>query len=63
MKIIGRSNLDFNTVDDILVAENIKNEGYAKTMLLIMNQIHCDMHSTYYFQLVPDDYVLHKWVS
>lgn len=60
MKIVGTSNFDNETVNDFLAADNIPNELYGQIMVDSLNSKFGE-DSTYYFKLVDDDYVLHRW--
>jgi len=61
MKIIGVSNFDKDTVNDILVCENITNKLFGNSMLEVLNDRYCSEHSLYFFELVEDDRKLHVW--
>lgn len=59
MKIVGKSNYDLDSVDDILIAENV-NRYYGEMIVeLLKNRARED--DTYYPFLVEDDYKLYKW--
>jgi hypothetical protein len=60
MKIVAYSNFDSETVNDVLVADNITNSERAETMLKALNDKVTE-YSTYYFKIVPDDYKLYVW--
>ena len=60
MKIIGKSNFDKDTVDDILIADNVSRE-YADGILDYMNENFASSSSDYYFFLVEDDYKLYTF--
>lgn len=60
MKIIGKSNFDLDTVNDILIAEKV-DPAYADGMVDYLNETFCDSHSTYCFFLVEDDYKLYRF--
>ncbi len=57
-KIIGKSNFDLESVNDILIADNL-NEYYGKYILKFLRDI---MHDgdTYYPKLVDQDYELYE---
>ena len=58
MKIIGISNFNLETVDDILVEENVeKADGELKIQYL--NGLSEDQ--TYFFKLVDDNYELYQF--
>lgn len=54
MKIIKVDSFDRETVDDVLICENI-NEWYGKKLVDFLN------YSFDYYKLVEDDYKLHVW--
>lgn len=60
MKIIGKSNFDNERVDDILIAENIRNEFYASVLVAALNDIHGE-DAPYFFKVVLDSYELYSW--
>jgi hypothetical protein len=60
MKIIGSSNYDKETVNDILVADHITDERDGKIMTDALNA-NASNYSHYFYSLMPDDYVLYKW--
>jgi len=58
MKIIGRDNFNRDTVDDVLIAENVS--GYYAE--IIKNYLNADdKNDRYYFDVTEDDYKLQKW--
>ena len=57
MKIIGISNFDLETVNDILVAENVP-PFYAKLLVDILNKKLCSKHATYFYKAVENNYKL-----
>ncbi|HAX18416.1 MAG TPA: hypothetical protein DCY00_07475 [Actinobacteria bacterium] len=60
MKIIGHSNFDLETVNEILIAENI-NPEYANGIVDYMNETFSSSSADYYFFLVEDDRELYKF--
>lgn len=60
MKIVAVSNFDLDTVDDVLIAENVSKE-YADGILGYLNKNFCSAHAKYCFFLKEDAYVLHKF--
>lgn len=59
MKVIGISNFDNESVDDILICETI-NEYYGnKVKDLLINDM--SEHDKYYYKLVKDDYKLYEF--
>lgn len=60
MKIIGRDNFDRDTVDDVLVAENVL-EKYAEDMAQLLNEKFGPGYSDYWFVVEKDDYKLKVW--
>jgi hypothetical protein len=60
MKIIGKSNFDLETVNDILIAENVKTT-YAKFIASALNDKFCTETSKYFFEAKPDEYKLYVW--
>lgn len=61
MKIIGKSNFDNESVNDILVCDNV-NEFYGEEIVVFLNSAG-DQNSTYYYLLAPDDYRLYSFES
>ena len=65
MKIISVDNFDreqLGVSDDRLVAENVTNEAYAKTMVDALNAKYCSTpHDDRFFKIVPDDYKLVRY--
>jgi hypothetical protein len=60
MKIRGVDNFNRESVNDILVAENIPNHEYGVCMVDALNEMFCSSeHATRYFELVEDDYKLY----
>lgn len=58
MKIIGTSNFNLETVDDILIQENLTEEiAIYKCNQLNKKQTE---HSTYLYRVVEDNYKLYK---
>jgi len=60
MKIIATDNFHRDSVADWLVAENIKDEAYARTIADALNTHHSGPDASWYFVAVPDDRVLSK---
>lgn len=58
MKIIGKSNYDLDTVDDIIIAENI-GKGWGELIITAMREFMSESEK-YYPLLVEDDYELYK---
>ena len=58
MKIIGISNFDLETVNDVIVAENVQ-PFYVDTIVDALNKKLCSEHATYFYKAVEDDYKLH----
>lgn len=56
-KVIGISNFNLESVSDTLIHENM-NEEIAKKEVELLNS-KCHDFSTYYYKVVPDDYVLY----
>ena len=62
MKIIAVDNFNRDHVDDILIAEGIKEEEWGTCMLDALNAKFCDYDSApYFYRLVEDNYELKKW--
>ena len=59
MKIIGKSNYDLDTVDDIIIAENI-GKGWGELIIAAMREFMSESEK-YYPLLVEDNYELYKW--
>jgi hypothetical protein len=57
MKIIGVDNFNRDTVNDVLIAENIKNVALAKIMCQALND-NGGENSSLWYRVVPDEYVL-----
>jgi hypothetical protein len=60
MKIINVDNYNRDTVDDVLVCENVK-KYYGEIIVNALNNTLSGEHSESYFRLVSDDYVLYKY--
>lgn len=60
MKIIMIDNYDRETIDDVLIAENISN-FYASCVVEALNAKYSGDRSPYYFALVKDNHKLHKF--
>lgn len=58
MKIIGISNFNLETIDDILIAENIFNNFYAEKIVNHLNE-QLGPDSTFFFKSVEDNKKLH----
>lgn len=59
MKIIAIDNFGRDTVPDILIAENVKEE-YIDYLITSLNDEYGGEYSTRYFTSINDDYVLSK---
>jgi hypothetical protein len=59
VKIIGKSNFDSETVDDVLICETVR-ESYAKIIVKALNDRGGEK-STYFYEVKPDDYKLYVW--
>jgi hypothetical protein len=59
MKIVGKSNLNLDTIKEIVIAENV-NPYYGKIMTDAINNNPkiVNPYSTYFFYLEEDDYRL-----
>lgn len=57
MKIIGKSNFDDASVNDILVCDNV-NEFFGNKIIDFLNASNVQ-DSIYYYKLVSDDYKLY----
>ncbi len=60
MKIIKTDNFNRNTVNDILIAENI-DEIWGRRITDWLNENYSGHDSPDYFRLVKDDCKLHEW--
>lgn len=60
MKVIGTSNFDNESVDDILVQENL-DEDMARTVCAAENNKYSGPTGRYYYKVVPDDYELYEF--
>jgi len=60
MKVIGTSNFDKDNVSDILIREDVDRE-LADDICGVENIESGGKYATYFFKVVPDDYVLYKW--
>jgi len=60
IKIVAESNHGFETVDDILIAENI-HAGWASELVKAWNKVYCTDDSRYYLLLKEDSYKLYKF--
>lgn len=58
-KIIGTSNFDSEMVSDVLVADNMV-VYYANAIMKHLESLNTS-HSTYYYKIVPQEYVLYEW--
>ncbi len=59
MKIVGVSNFDIETMDDILVCENV-HKYWGEFIVEALND-DAGEHGDRFFKLVEDDYKLHVW--
>ena len=59
MKIIGISNFANDSISDILICKNIRNE-YSK---VIVNLLNSKLDQIYFFKVVEDSYKLYKFES
>lgn len=57
MKIVGVSNFDDDTVDDILIAENV-NQPYGERIVGLLEK-DCGENGYYFPKLVDDNYELY----
>jgi hypothetical protein len=60
MKIIQVDNFDRETVDDVLVCENV-NSYYGNIMVDFLNERFSGETSANFYKLVEDGYVLYKY--
>jgi hypothetical protein len=60
MKIICVDNYDRDTVDDVLVCENV-NEYYGKIIVGLLNDKLSGEHSSGFYKLIDDDHKLYKY--
>lgn len=60
MKIVKVDNFGRDTVDDILICENVTG-FYGEMMVNALNNALSGEHSDSYFRLVSDDYKIHKY--
>ncbi|MED3440285.1 hypothetical protein P4393_12540 [Bacillus subtilis] len=60
MKVIAVDNFNRETVDDILVCENV-NEYHGNMIVEMLNKRLSSRHSLTYYRLVEDNYTLHKF--
>lgn len=59
MKIIAKDNLDRDTVAEELIADSIKDAGFATTMAQALNDKYCTHDlSPWYYVVRQDDYRL-----
>jgi len=58
-KIIGKSNFDLETVNDILIADKL-NKYYGEKIVKFLQDNTRD-NDTYFPRLVEQDYKLYKW--
>lgn len=59
MKVVGISNHDDETVDDVLVEERLTQEMAEK--IATEHNLGATDHSSYWFVVKPNDYKLHRW--
>lgn len=59
MKVVGISNHDDETVNDVLVADELTQDS-AEKIAAERNKEATDL-SRYWFVIKPDDYNLHRW--
>jgi hypothetical protein len=60
MKIVAVSNLRKETVDDILICENI-NRTHGEVATEAFNRQLCGTYGEYFYTLMDDSYKLYKW--
>jgi hypothetical protein len=60
MKIIRKSNFDKESINDLLIAENV-NEFYLSIIVDALNNKFSGIYAPNYFQAVMDDYKLYVW--
>jgi diketogulonate reductase-like aldo/keto reductase len=60
VKIVGVSNFNIDTVDDILIAGDVDPQ-YADFLAKKMNEGFSRDDSTYWYKVVPDDYELYRY--
>ena len=58
MKIIKIDNFDRENVDDVLIAENVK-EPYACCFVDFLNKKYSRPNASWFYVVVSDDYKLH----
>ena len=58
MKLIAKSNFDLETVNDVLIAENV-HKGFGEHIVRVLNKDKSD--DTYFYSLVENDYELYKF--
>lgn len=58
MKIIRRTNFDWDYLSDQLIAENVL-ELFANIIALQLNNTYSSPETSYYFKAVQDDYQLY----
>lgn len=64
MKIIGTDNYARETVADFLVADNIKNNEFAKVMCKALNEKYCNSeYALTYYKVVENDFKLSKGMA
>lgn len=61
MKLIQTDNYNRDNIDEVLIAENITNEAFAKTMKEALNEKFCGEFSPFYCKIVPDEYELKEY--
>lgn len=59
-KVIKVDNFNRDTVDDVLICENVS-QLYGDYIVSDLNNRFSGEHSDVYFRLVPNDYKLHKY--
>jgi hypothetical protein len=59
MKIIGISNFDLESVNDVLICENV-NRYYGEIIVTTLNN-RAGPNAQYYYKLKDDDYELYKF--
>jgi hypothetical protein len=62
VKIVAVSNADRDSVDDLLVADNVRSHSQAVVMADALNKTFCkDPNSLYFFTVKPNEYKLKVW--
>lgn len=61
MKIVQVDNFNRENISEVLIASNIKDQGYAECMCRALNASYSGESSSAYFKVFTDDYTLYRF--